>query len=173
MRWITTLLFAVTPLVVSVSRADQFVVRNRVAETTSVQEFRVTNHCPLTRLVTRTRTVLGLRAPVGHTHTCGNGHTWDHQATSGHSCPHCGQSQYVQDRSPRMVTVARTVQFTEQVPVVAVTPAPQPAPARPVVVNASVGTSYDSLRALGVTFATGAGGCANGQCSTVSRGRLR
>ncbi len=45
------------------------------------------------------------RAPIGHTHTCANGHTWDHTATAGHNCPICGLPQYVQDARPRMVTV--------------------------------------------------------------------
>lgn len=45
------------------------------------------------------------RAPIGHTHTCANGHTWDHQANAGHTCQTCGLSQYVQDRTPRRVTI--------------------------------------------------------------------
>ncbi len=45
------------------------------------------------------------RAPQGHTHTCSNGHTWDHAANPSHTCEFCGQSQYVQDRTPQPVTV--------------------------------------------------------------------
>jgi hypothetical protein len=45
------------------------------------------------------------RAPVGHTHTCANGHTWDHSVTAGHDCPTCGLPQYVQDTAPKRVTV--------------------------------------------------------------------
>jgi hypothetical protein len=48
------------------------------------------------------------REAVGHTHTCTNGHTWDHSVTSGHTCPvpGCGLSQYYQDSYPRAVTTA-------------------------------------------------------------------
>ena len=45
-----------------------------------------------------------LRSPVGHTHTCVNGHTWDHNMTAGHDCPVCGMAQYVQDQFPRPLT---------------------------------------------------------------------
>lgn len=55
---------------------------------------------------------LTVRAPVGHTHTCKNGHTWDHTATASHNCPICGAYQNVQDRSPRPVTVARVTNAT-------------------------------------------------------------
>ena len=44
------------------------------------------------------------RAAQGHTHTCANGHTWDHSVTSGHNCPVCGLFQNVQDATPRAVT---------------------------------------------------------------------
>ncbi len=56
------------------------------------------------------------RQPQGHTHTCANGHTWDHAMTSGHNCPVCGLPQYVQDRSPRMVAVktVKTVPVSTQ-----------------------------------------------------------
>lgn len=57
------------------------------------------------KVVNTTQTVWSTRQPIGHTHTCANGHTWDHQANSGHTCLICGLSQYVQDSSPRMVTV--------------------------------------------------------------------
>ncbi len=49
-------------------------------------------------------TVATARQPSGHTHTCANGHTWDHSVTAGHNCPVCGLSQYVQDARPRAVT---------------------------------------------------------------------
>lgn len=45
------------------------------------------------------------RAPVGHTHTCPSGHTWDHSANPSHACEICGATQYVQDARPRPVTV--------------------------------------------------------------------
>lgn len=70
-----------------------------------------------------TRTVVTYRDPVGHTHTCVNGHTWDHQITPGHNCPQCGAYQNVQDRTPRKVTVIRTVAVNAS--------APSPTPASP------------------------------------------
>ncbi len=97
---------------------------------------------------TTTQTVFATRAPIGHTHTCVNGHTWDHQANPSHKCQYCGAVQYVQDRSPRPVTVTRTV----------VVDAPAPSalpPARAVQQN----TSFYILPR------SSAGGCANGQCA--------
>jgi len=44
------------------------------------------------------------KTSVGHTHTCANGHTWDHSVTSSHSCPTCGLQQYVQDAKAKPVT---------------------------------------------------------------------
>jgi hypothetical protein len=43
------------------------------------------------------------RAPIGHTHTCAAGHTWDHVKNPGHNCQKCGRSQYIQDPFPRPV----------------------------------------------------------------------
>lgn len=46
------------------------------------------------------------KAPVGHTHTCPKGHTFDHTMDGGtHRCPYpgCGLPQYVQDPYPRTV----------------------------------------------------------------------
>lgn len=38
------------------------------------------------------------KAFVGHTHTCANGHTWDHSMDGGsHVCPTCGLKQTVVD----------------------------------------------------------------------------
>lgn len=45
------------------------------------------------------------RQPIGHTHTCANGHTWDHTANPTHRCQFCGLAQNIQDRSPQLVTV--------------------------------------------------------------------
>ncbi len=45
-----------------------------------------------------------LRTPVGHTHTCANGHTWDHTMDNGtHVCPVCRLPQTSVDTVPRMV----------------------------------------------------------------------
>ena len=78
------------------------------------------------------------RAPVGHTHTCSRGHTWDHSTNPGHNCPVCGESQFVQDTRPRAVNVG-VQSFTQ----------PQPSQFRTYTIG---GTSS---------------GCANGQCETV------
>lgn len=91
-----------------------------------------------------------VRSPVGHTHTCANGHqpvTWDHASNPTHNCPVCGLPQTVQDPTPRMVTTGGT----------------QSAP--------SVTSSYYSLQS-GYTTGIGSGGCANGQCGTTSAPRL-
>lgn len=42
----------------------------------------------------------------GHTHTCANGHTWNHATHAGHDCPVCGLSQYIQDPVPRAVNLS-------------------------------------------------------------------
>lgn len=78
------------------------------------------------------------RQPTGHTHTCANGHTWDHATHAGHDCPVCGLSQYTQDARPRPVTVGQT------------RAASQPA--------AAVKT---------YTIGASASGCANGACETT------
>ena len=54
------------------------------------------------------KTVTTYRSPVGHTHTCRNGHTWDHMENPSHVCKICGASQYYQDRTPQMVPITRT-----------------------------------------------------------------
>lgn len=37
-------------------------------------------------------------APLDHTHTCANGHTWNHSMDGGtHVCPTCGLQQWIQD----------------------------------------------------------------------------
>jgi hypothetical protein len=91
------------------------------------------NYIPIASLPQRIQ-----RMPVGHTHTCVNGHTWDHSVTSSHQCPECGASQYVQDSRPRMVNVAPRKTNLEM---------------------------YDAGR-TSVHYASG--GCASGQCSTSS-----
>lgn len=64
-----------------------------------------TNVVMSTPKTTTTTTSWSTRAPVGHTHTCKNGHTWDHQLSTSHNCPYCGAFQNVQDRTPRPVTI--------------------------------------------------------------------
>lgn len=89
--------------------------------------------------VVPTRTTATYRQPVGHTHTCANGHTWDHQANPGHTCKICGLQQFVQDPVARPVLVSP-----------ATTP-PESAP------------TYQPPYQL-----YGSGGCANGSCPTVA-----
>jgi hypothetical protein len=64
-----------------------------------------------------TRTVITTRAPVGHTHTCARGHTWDHSENPTHNCRFCGLFQNVQDRTPRAVTIIRTERIPQPLPV--------------------------------------------------------
>lgn len=42
---------------------------------------------------------------IGHTHTCANGHTWDHNTNPTHTCQVCGLQQYIQDPYPRTMCV--------------------------------------------------------------------
>lgn len=49
------------------------------------------------------------RPPVGHTHSCKCGTTWDHTANPTHTCLYCGTSQFVVDNPPRPVTMQRVV----------------------------------------------------------------
>lgn len=98
------------------------------------------------------RTVQTTRAPHGHTHTCAHGHTWDHDANPTHTCQFCGMTQYVVDRSPRPVTVVRTVAVDAPVAQV-------------------VQTHTFDHQAVFAIPGLSAGGCANGQCSTISNSR--
>ncbi len=106
-----------------------------------------------------TKTVVTTRSPVGHTHTDRNGHTWDHAANPTHTCQFCGATQYVQDTSPRPVTVMRKVQVT-------VPETPPVPPASPVLRTTTVATPVYALPQA-------SSACANGQCSTISKGRFR
>lgn len=60
------------------------------------------------------------RNAIGHTHTCRNGHTWDHSVTSSHNCPTCGQYQNLQDPTPRKVPIQRVIEVPAPVRVVPV-----------------------------------------------------
>lgn len=92
-----------------------------------------------------------VRAAVGHTHTCANGHTWDHTVTAGHNCPVCGLPQYVQDSRPRMVnTAGGAVRAT------------------PVAAPSSFSSETFQSYSLG---GCSAGGCAGGSCSAASGAR--
>lgn len=58
---------------------------------------------PVVRTVTVEVLTYSFRPPIGHTHT--HCVTWDHAAHDGHDCPVCGRMVYVQDPTPRPVTV--------------------------------------------------------------------
>lgn len=111
------------------------------------------------------------RAPIGHTHTCASGHTWDHSANPGHTCQTCGLSQYVQDKSPRPVTVITRQRVRQSVSLVTTgrraefDPTGDPLPivhrqTYPAYVVPTV-QSYQNQ-----SFESFSGGCANGQCSS-------
>jgi len=122
----------------------------------SAQQFVVVNKMPpaikvTTKVTTTTKTVVTYRSPMGHTHTCANGHTWDHAANPSHVCRFCGTSQYVQDRSPRPVTVTRVVSVPASSTAVQGVPVQSPRV-----------QSFDML------FGTG-GGCPNGNCANLRR----
>lgn len=96
-------------------------------------------------------------APIDHTHTCRNGHTWDHTMDGGsHDCPYCGAHQTYQDAGRKPVTMAvreatraesgGTVTATATAATAATTTA-QPAP----ILAYSLGGSGS--------------GCANGACA--------
>lgn len=92
------------------------------------------------------------RAPRGHTHTCANGHTWDHDANPGHTCQTCGLPQYVQDSVPRSV------------PVYGVTYSAPPAPQT---------YQYTLPGAYGSAYGATYGGCAGGSCNIQSGGLFK
>lgn len=147
-------------------------------------------------------TRVSYRAPVGHTHTCANGHTWDHSANPSHTCRECGQSQYYQDTSPKMVRVVTrqrvpVAQPAARAAVYPQRPATDYVSAEPVVIWSTgpgeLGTqpwtsppitippgvfgqpAYSSNQNYSLGAAGGAataGGCANGNCSSPSSSRL-
>jgi|SRR6185436_11696728 len=103
----------------SAATGQTFVVTNKMPRGFTVvnkcaDPFSIANKRVVKQSVT-TQTVITTRAAQGHTHTCARcGTTWDHAANPTHNCANCGAPQYVIDRSPRPVTVRRTI----QVPVV-------------------------------------------------------
>lgn len=101
--------------------------------------------------VTSYKTVTTTRAPIGHTHTCANGHTWDHQANPTHTCKICGLSQFTIDSRPRMVTELKSVPVTQNVQSVSTSQPVQPA--------------YQPQYTLG-TGVSSSSPCANGNCPT-------
>jgi hypothetical protein len=129
----------------------------------SAQQFVVVNKMPpvakATAVVTTIQTTY--RQAHGHTHTDAAGHSWDHQSNPGHVCNalvvrngqivRCGLPQYVQDRSPRSVTVTRVVSVPQASTAVQAIPVQSPRV-----------QSFDML------FGTG-GGCPNGNCANLRR----
>lgn len=180
MRWI---ILASAFLFASVAEAQQFVVVNKMPVT-------VVNRCGPVKAVVQAITTT-YRQPRGHTHShvhvAADGtrttHTWDHQENSGHTCTalvvrngrieRCGAAQYVQDHSPRLVTMTRM--NPDAVNVVESPRVPTGmyerlfAPTAPAAVQ-----SIPAKTAL-TTFPTElfGGGCANGNCSAVSTLRRR
>lgn len=80
-----------------------------LAPSADPQTFQVTNRCEgKSRFVVTNRCQVptsppAIRVASGHTHTCANGHTWDHSINPTHNCQVCGLPQYVQDPFPRPV----------------------------------------------------------------------
>jgi hypothetical protein len=105
------------------------------------------------------------RAPIGHTHTDRNGHTWDHTANPGHVCQFCGATQYVQDRSPRMVTIQREVQVK-----VAAPPVQEPT-SPPVKQFLTTRTASVPVTTIFQGYSVSSSNCANGQCGYPQAGR--
>lgn len=100
-----------------------------------------------------------MRNPHGHTHSCTNPacpfayetgymRTWDHDVTKDHKCPSCGTVQMVVDTPSRMVAIWSV----------------SPYKSAPPAVRYELPTVFQS-------FGASAGGCANGQCSTINRRR--
>jgi hypothetical protein len=132
-------------------------LEKRVADLEAKQAtFRPFAPAPVSTLVKSTSVA---RQPVGHTHTCANGHTWDHSVTPGHNCPECGLPQYVQDPTPRTVT-AGTPGWHAPAPFAAYQPPP-------------AGQPFGAYSITGGNGYFGAGGCANGQCDTGGGGSER
>lgn len=85
---------------VGVEPQQTFVVTNKCG-----QRFSVTNKCQTvtSKVVQYVQlTVQQHSVGDGHTHTCANGHTWNHATNPTHNCQVCGLSQYVQDSTPRI-----------------------------------------------------------------------
>lgn len=120
----------------------------------------------------------------GHTHTCANGHTWDHDANPTHTCTclvddgtgdhvvsyrQCGLSQYVQDNRVKYVTVQQwETQFVNSPPKIkgySTTRQSEPPCVKGYVhrVETKVTETYTPTYQL---QATSSGGCAEGNCPT-------
>lgn len=150
MKYLTSVLSLI--VLTSVVQAQQFTVVNKCD--CSVQ-FTVVNKVKERSYSGGTKTFFAFRSPRGHTHTCSNGHTWDHDANPTHKCQFCGVSQFVQDRVSRPVTVERTVQTTTVT---------QPTH------TYDHSPTHSSIYSIpGVS----SGGCANGQCATPQTSKFR
>lgn len=129
--------------------------------------------CANAKAAPRLETHLTTRSPVGHTHTCPRcGTTWDHAANPGHNCPNCGTSQYVQDRSPRAVTVKAVREVAQ--------PASPPLESRGYSVPWMQATERQVYRqpqhgepplVISVGCSASSGGCASGNCGTTTTRR--
>lgn len=120
--------------------------------------------------VTKTVKVFSTRAPQGdHTHTCTScGATWDHAANKTHECQFCGGHPpiargggFLADPVRRPVTVVTTKTVHEAAaPVLAKAAAPPAQQPRAPVFEAPI--VFRSMQSSN---------CANGQCSTITRGK--
>jgi hypothetical protein len=97
------------------------------------------------------------RNPVGHTHTCANGHTFDHKdgANLNHVCPFCGLRDVDQDPRPRMVR--ERIPGTEAGGILTATITPR--------------SGIEAMTTEGPVLYTLAplGACANGSCAASTR----
>lgn len=92
----------------SPSAEPTFVVENKCS---APQQINVVNK--ITQSKASVQTVATYKAPVGHTHTCANGHTWDHETNPTHTCQICGLTQFNQDTAPRMVGTLQQYSLTQ------------------------------------------------------------
>lgn len=114
--------------------------------------------------------VTTLRQPNGHTHTCANHHTWDHKENDGHICTapvirngkieQCGLVSTIQDSPKKMVTMVRVVKSTEK-----------NAPSAVVATKEITRQQATPVNFVEQYITRSSGGCANGQCSTITRWR--
>jgi hypothetical protein len=112
-----------------------------------------------TQVRTTTRMVTTYRRPRTHSHTCRNGHTWDHALNPTHTCQICGAQQFVQDTPWRMIPV--TSQQVVEVPIAPAwtdsPPTPANTPARATAVRTP--TIQEVQRVMRYSQ-----GCASGNC---------
>ncbi len=145
------------------------------------------------KYATVTKNVVSTRAATGqHTHTCPNNNcpdykefgireTWDHAANSGHTCPFCNTEQKIQDPVKRPVTILRTVKVIDFAntpkeslpPYKPLDPPPLKKPPLSPAFQAARSPASVAINPTAFVLPQASSACANGQCSTVQRGRFR